>query len=224
MPELFDDWPEKYNQWFETPIGVLIKGYESQLILGMLAPEPGEMILDAGCGTGVFTADILHVGAEAVGLELAFNMIARAHSRFRGQPFQPVQADMLRLPFSDHSFDKSISVTAIEFVDDARTAIDELFRVTKPGGVIVVATLNALSPWAKRRQQAAKNGHSLFRHTIFRSPEELRGLSPVDGIIETAIHFLKDEDPQIARQVERAGQKQHLDTGAFVAIRWVKPI
>ncbi len=223
LTELFDERPEKYDQWFETPIGRLIKGYESDLVLKQLKPGPGEVILDAGCGTGVFTTDILAAGAKVVGLELAFNMLYRAKKRFSNRHFQPIQADMLRLPFGDGSFDKSISITAIEFIKDAQIAVDELFRVTKPGGVIVVATLNALSPWARRRQKAAKNGHPLFKHIIFRSPEELQRLSSVDSVIETAIHFRKNEDVQIVQKIESSGQENRLDTGAFVIACWVKP-
>ena len=55
--QIFDDWPERYDQWFETPIGSLVRRYESELLLEMLRPGPGEMLLDAGCGTGVFTQD-----------------------------------------------------------------------------------------------------------------------------------------------------------------------
>ena len=47
---LFDEWPEKYDQWFTTPIGALIKKYESELILDLLEPCPGEIILDEGRG------------------------------------------------------------------------------------------------------------------------------------------------------------------------------
>ncbi len=223
MAELFDEWPEKYDQWFETPIGRLIKGYESDLILKMLKPGPGELILDAGCGTGIFTADILNAGVRVVGLELAISMLRGAQKRLNGRSFQPVQADMLKLPFGDNVFDKSISITAIEFIKDARTAVDELFRITKPGGVIVVATLNALSPWVSRRQKAANNGHPLFKHIIFRSPEELQGLSPVAGTTETAIHFQKDIALHAAQRIESSGQEEHLDTGAFVVARWIKP-
>ena len=38
---LFDNWPEKYDQWFETPIGALVKRYESELLLDLLSPEQG---------------------------------------------------------------------------------------------------------------------------------------------------------------------------------------
>ena len=223
MAEIFDDWPEKYDLWFETPMGRLIKGYESELILRMLTPEPGEVILDAGLGTGIFTADILETGARVVGLELALTILRRALNRCGDQTFQSVIGDMRMLPFADASFHKAISITAIEFIQDSRIAVEELFRVTKPGGFIVVATLNSLSPWAQRREEAAQKGHPLFRYAIFRSPDEMKGLSPVEGIVQTAIYFEKNDDPEIAPKIEQSGRERGLNTGAFLAVRWIKP-
>jgi len=54
------------------------KGYERDLILRMVTPSRGEIILDAGCGTGVFTTHLLETGAGVVGLELSRPMLARA--------------------------------------------------------------------------------------------------------------------------------------------------
>jgi ubiquinone/menaquinone biosynthesis C-methylase UbiE len=223
MAELFDEWSEKYEQWFQTPIGRLIMGYEQELILEMLEPDHGETILDAGCGTGIFVNDLIGAGAQVVGLELSPAMLRRSQVKFSGQAFFAVQGDMLRLPFADNTFHKTASNTAIEFIEDARSAIEELLRVTRPGGVIVVTTLNSLSPWADRRQKAAQKGHPLFGQAIFRSPEELLDLAPVKGIFKTAVHFEKEADLDAAQQIEEAGQKRDLDTGAFLAVRWEKP-
>jgi ubiquinone/menaquinone biosynthesis C-methylase UbiE len=223
MAEIFDDWAEKYDLWFETPIGKLIKGYESKLVLRMLTPGPGEVILDAGCGTGIFTTEILETGARVVGLELAFDMLRRAMTKCPGQTFQSVIGDMQRIPFADDSFHKAISITAIEFIQDARIAVAELFRVTKAGGCIVVATLNSLSPWAQRRKEAVKKGHPLFKHAIFRSPDEVKNLSHVESKIETAIHFGKNDHPENAPEIEKADTEKSLNTGAFLAARWIKP-
>lgn len=220
---LFDEWPEAYDRWFRTPIGALVRKYEGELLLDLLRPEHGELILDAGCGTGVFTLDILSFGLHVIGLDVSLPMLMRAGQKARGYPFQMVLGDILNLPFPENSFDKVVSVTALEFIEDAKGALTELFRVTKKGGYLVVATLNSLSPWASRRRAEAKKRHTLFDKAIFRSPDELRSLTSVDGVIRTAIHFQKEDDPERAAEIEREGRKKGLNTGAFVAARWEKP-
>jgi len=223
MSEIFDPWPEKYDQWFETPFGQLVKGYERELILRMLKLERGEFILDAGCGTGVFTSDFLEADTKAVGLELSWPMLIRAMVKNRGRRFLPMQGDMRNLPFAEAAFDKAVSVTAIEFIEEAKVAVEEMFRVTKPGGIIVIATLNSLSPWAHRRGEARKKGHPIFSHALFRSPEDMAALSPVKGVIETAVHFEKTDDLDVAQKREIEGREKGLNTGAFIAARWTKP-
>lgn len=220
---LFDNWPEKYDQWFETPIGALVKRYESELLLDLLRPAQGELILDVGCGTGVFTLDILSFDPYVIGLDMSLPMLARAGHKTREHSFHGVIGDMISLPFSDGSFDKVISMTAIEFVKDAQRAVKELFRVTRGGGRIVVTTLNSLSPWADRRIHEAKKGHSIFEKIIFRSPDEMRSIVSANAVLKTAIHFQKDDDPEKAPKIEHEGRKGGLMTGAFLAVRWEKP-
>lgn len=220
--QLFDEWPEAYDRWFTTAIGSLVKKYETELILDLLKPKRGEIILDAGCGTGIFTLDILSSGSKAVGLDVSLPMLLQAGKKLKGYPFQMVLADMLNLPFRKNSFDKVVSVTALEFIEDAKGAVKELFRVTRKGGCIVVATLSSLSPWALRRKAQAKEGHTIFEKAIFRSPDDLRFLASGGGLVKTAIHFQKEDDPERAIWIEREGKRKNLDTGAFVAICWEK--
>lgn len=222
--ELFDDWPDRYDRWFVTPIGRLVKEYESELILELLKPGEGEIILDAGCGTGVFTRDVLSFGSRVVGLDISMPMLIRAGEKTRGYPFYMIAGDMLRLPFPDSTFDKVISITALEFIEDAGECVKELFRVTREGGCIVVATLNSLSPWASRRRSIAEKANSVFRKAIFRSPDEMRSIAPVSGIIRTAIHFMNDDEPDLAREIELRSAQRGLHTGAFIAARWEKPL
>jgi len=224
MAEIFDEWPEKYDRWFETPIGRLVKECESRLLGKMARPERGEKILDVGCGTGVFTADLLAAGSQVTGIELSLPMLKRAGKKASVYPFDMVLGDMRRLPFATGCFDKTVSVTAIEFLDeDAGDAVAEMFRVTRPGGLIVVASLNSLSPWAARRRIAATQGHPIFTHTRFRSPSEMADLAPLPVRVKTAVHFQKDDDPSRAVEIERDGDARGLDSGAFVAACWEKP-
>jgi ubiquinone/menaquinone biosynthesis C-methylase UbiE len=220
--QLFDGWSEAYDRWFTTPIGSLVKKYEGQLIRDLLEPKQGEIILDAGCGTGVFTRDILLSGSRVIGLDISSPMLIRARKKLKEFPFQMVLADMLNLPFSESSFDKVVSVTAVEFIEDAREAVGELFRVTKKGGYIVVGTLNRLSTWASSRIAKAKEKHTIFEKAIFRSPDELRSLASVEGVVKTAIYFRKEDDQERAVGIEREGQSKNLRTGAFVGVRWQK--
>jgi len=220
---LFDNWPEKYDRWFETPIGALVKKYENQLLLDLLEPRPQELILDVGCGTGVFTLNILGLGTRVIGLDISQHMLLRARQKAGKYPFRAVAGDMRFLPFADQCFDRVVSMTALEFIADGQAAVEDMFRVAKKGGVVVATTLNSLSPWADRRKKAADKGHSLFEQMVFRSPDDMRALVPIDATVKTAIHFLKDDDPQRAPEIERDGNRWGLDTGAFVAARWVKP-
>jgi ubiquinone/menaquinone biosynthesis C-methylase UbiE len=219
--QLFDDWSERYDQWFETPVGQAVLTYESELILDLLRPAKGELILDAGSGTGIFTREFLRRGAEVTGLDISFAMLQRAAVKNRSVVYRGITADMAKLPFADGAFDKTVSVTALEFVSDEKGAVAELFRVTKQGGVVVVGTLNSLSPWAvRRRAKARRDPESIFNRVFFRSPTQLLAAAPVDGIVRTAVHFSSEDDSAELERIERRGQRS--DTGAFVAARWEK--
>ena len=222
MPELFDNWPDPYERWFQTPVGTLVKAVELDLMLKLLEPRAAEHILDAGCGSGIFTAPLVERGSRVTGLDLSLPMLERARARLPGQSF--LAADMSALPFMDETFDKAVSVTALEFIENGKQALAELFRGTRPGGLVVVATLNSLSHWAARREQTARTDKdSIFRHAWFRSPEELLDLAPVPGETHTAIHFARDCDPDLALEIEQLGQAKSLNTGAFLVGCWRKP-
>lgn len=220
--ELFDKWPDRYDSWFRTPIGSLVKKYETDLLLEMLQPGRGDVILDVGCGTGVFTRDVLSRGSRVVGLDISFPMLLQAVNKIAEQPFAAIAGDMTSLPFPACSFDKVYSMTALEFVTDAAQAVDELNRVARSGATIVLTTLNSLSPWAEQRKKKAEDGHALFQSMTFRSPEELLRITPAGSTVKTAIHFLKNDNPADVPRIEEQGMNDEIDTGAFLAVSWIK--
>ena len=222
---LFDEWPARYDQWFETSTGKVVKEVEAELVREFLNPEPEDRVLDAGCGTGIFTLDILAAETQVTGIDISWPMLGYASSKTVNHPFFGVQGDMLRLPFRDNCFDKTVSITALEFITDAKSAVDELFRVTRPGGCVVVATLNSLNHWAARRKEISQEGEKkIWGSAFFRSPNELLALGPWKGVTKTIIHSQEDDDSEQAIEIERLGRSRNLDTGAFVAVRWEKPL
>ena len=223
--ELFDEWPERYEQWFSSPLGRLVRQVEGELVFDLIQVECGDCILDAGCGTGVFTTDFIAAGASVVGLDVSRPMLRAARRKTSGSPFFPIQADMYCLPFRDNSFDKTVSITALEFIENAGNAVHELFRVTKPGGYVLIATLNRLSPWAERRNaKTARGQRHILENAYYRSPNDLLALCADPGVARTAVHFQKDDDVQSATLAEADGRMKALRTGAFSAVVWQKPV
>ena len=222
--QLFDSWPAKYEQWFRTPIGGLVRSIELDHIIALLAPERRDRILDAGCGTGIFTDSYLQHGASVTGVDLSIEMLRYGVGKPGMGRLLPAVADIRRLPFADGTFDKTVCITAIEFVADGRRAVQELLRVTRRGGRLVIATLNRLSPWAERRRQDARQDpDSVFRHVHFRSPDELSRLVDLDGEIRTAIHFDKRASLPQAKDEEERHQAAASQRGAFVIGAWTRP-
>ena len=141
----------RYDAWFDAPWGRYASRVERQALLGVVGPLTGRQLLDVGCGTGRFAAAFERAGAEVTGVDRDAGMLALAASRVAG-PL--VEADAHALPFPDAGFDVSVAVTLLEFADRPEQIIDELVRIIRPGGRLVVASLNPASPWglAHRRE------------------------------------------------------------------------
>lgn len=97
--------------------------------LELLAPRPGERILDLGCGDGALTARIAEAGAEVLGLDPDPSM--REAARARG--LQVVEGDGQRLAF-EGVFDAVFSNAALHWMPDQEAVARGVFRALKPGG------------------------------------------------------------------------------------------
>ncbi len=73
-------------------------------------------------------------------------------------------------------------------------------------------------------QGGCRKRRTSVKHVFHRSPDEMRKISPTKPIIKSAIHFQKDDEPVQARKIEKQGQANDLNTGAFLAARWEKPL
>jgi trans-aconitate methyltransferase len=104
-------------------------------VVELLAPQPGERILDVGCGTAELTARIAEAGADVVGLDSSPEMIAAARQRFPQLEF--VVADAANFSFAS-LFDAVFSNAALHWVKDAESAVMCMARALKPGGRLVI--------------------------------------------------------------------------------------
>jgi len=104
-----------------------------------VAPVAGERILDLAAGTGTSSAALAASGAHVVAADFSEGMLEVGRRRHAGNPrIEFVHADATELPFDDDSFDAVTISFGLRNVVEPKKGLDELLRVLKPGGRIVI--------------------------------------------------------------------------------------
>jgi ubiquinone/menaquinone biosynthesis C-methylase UbiE len=111
-------------------------------MVGRVQNSANLRVLDVGCGTGYTTAGLLKLENihEVVALDMNPVQLKRAVKNLFSEKNRTSisRGDADNLPFTDRSFDAVISVGAVEYFPDPEKALNELTRVTKPGGTVIV--------------------------------------------------------------------------------------
>lgn len=108
----------------------------------------GELWLDAGCGSGRLARAVTQFGARVVAIDGSPAMIDCARSEsvgFENAVSYKLIDTIETLDFPPSSFDKALSSSVLEYVDDPKKALSELFKVIKPGGILIVSVPNRFS-------------------------------------------------------------------------------
>lgn len=104
-------------------------------VLDWLAAQPGERILDAGCGAGQLTSEIAAAGASVLGIDAAPSMVAQARQNFPKLDF--ALADLTTF-HTDKPFDAVFSNAVLHWVRPPQEAANRLAAALRPGGRLVV--------------------------------------------------------------------------------------
>lgn len=189
--QAFNEHALEYDAWFDAHPWV----YESELsAIRMLLPQ-GSRGIEIGVGTGRFSLPF----GITIGVEPSEMMSEIA--RQRGITVFNARAE--KLPFAEDTFDFVLMVTTLCFFDDPLQALRESSRILRPAGTIIIGMLDKDSPTGKlyelKKQssmffkdarfysvtqilewlQIAGYNHSRFLQTLFRNPDEITGLEPI---------------------------------------------
>jgi len=104
-------------------------------LIKLLSPQPGERILDVGCGTAQLTTEIAATGAHVTGIDSAPAMLDQARRNAPGIRFE--LQDVCALPYREE-FDAVFSNAVLHWVTRAEDAAAAMARALKPGGRLVI--------------------------------------------------------------------------------------
>ena len=159
-----------------------------------LDPRAGERILEVGCGRGHLTKRLRDLGADAVGIDA--NPHAAAEAVTEGVTTGNAEA----LAYPDDSFDKIVSVHAIEHIPNIEAAFSEMARVLKPGGkaLFIYPAEPIQGIWAVPTAVVLHGNPLRARdvHCNWLWPSKVRGIAEPLGLVHDHSKFMLLSSPQ----------------------------
>jgi glycosyltransferase involved in cell wall biosynthesis/SAM-dependent methyltransferase len=176
----YEDYPKYLRCEYEA-----IKKKYYKIVLNIIKKEERAVILDIGCGPG---QDLCYLAQRrrlsCLGIDLSLKHLKAACLKdFAGNRFAFLQAGAEDLPFLDAAFDIVISSEVIEHLPSAQSCIEEIYRVLRPGGRLVITTPNRYSYFALMGKVFPTGLRKILGRLI-------RGL-PADADIEKAASAFK---------------------------------
>jgi SAM-dependent methyltransferase len=126
-----------YNAYYDRPV-----------VLELLGDVTGRRVLDAGCGPGLYAAELVTRGADVIGFDQSSDMVQLARERLG--PDVPVRRHDLDEPLDwlpDSAVDLAVMALVIHYVEDRVAALRELHRVLRPHGRLVLSTTHPTADW-----------------------------------------------------------------------------
>ncbi|MDD5675031.1 MAG: class I SAM-dependent methyltransferase [Chitinivibrionales bacterium] len=114
----------------------------------LLQPQPGELIVDLGCGAGTMMIFMAGSGARMIGVDYSTVSLSLAREQFTkrisGKPFFGVCCDGRSIPLREATIDAIMAVDFTEHLDDSflQAMLMQAYRILKPGGRMVIYTPN----------------------------------------------------------------------------------
>lgn len=175
-------------------------------VLELLAPQPGERVLDLGCGPGKLTRALAERGAQVLGVDASAAMLEEARAAHPELAFQLGRAE--ELPFQEQ-FDAIFSNATLHWVPRAHEAARGMHRALRPGGRLV-AEFGGFQNVATVRAAVTAGLTALGRDQVDWNPWYFPRLGEYAAVLESAgftvrfAHWFTRESPMPDRP-ERSG-------------------
>jgi len=202
--EPFEKYTDQYENWFEKNRYV----YQSEInaIRGILPDFKNG--IEIGIGSGRF--------AEPLGIKFGIEPSNEMRKIARIRGIKVVNSVAESLPFKDCSFDLALMVTTLCFLDDARKAFVEIYRILKPDGYFINGFVDKNSK-VGRIYQKNKQKSVFYREAIFFTTEEVVKLLEKTGFKGFEFRQTIFNNLDKINQVEKI--KEGYGEGSFIVIK-----
>ena len=166
--------------------------------------QPGQLVLDIGCGSGAFVRLVADRRARAFGIDASEALIEIARTRTPEADLRV--GEMQELPYDDDMFDVVTGFNSFFFADDMVAALREAARVAKPGAPVVIqvwgrpercelhAMRPALAPFMPAPDPDAPPAPELWKAGVLEGMAEQAGLTPADAFDASWPYEFADDD------------------------------
>ncbi len=171
-----------------------------QAVVQALEAVPGQRILDLAAGTGTSSAKIASAGPSVVACDLSAGMIEVGAKKHPELEF--ILGDATDLPFADSEFDAVTISFGLRNVVDVPAALKEMYRVTKPGGTLLICEFS--NPTNKSFNRL----YNWYLGTVM--PAAARALSSDDVAYDYLVESILDwpNQQELGRSLQREGWQQ----------------
>lgn len=221
---VFDIEANSYDNWYESKLGKFVDKVETELALSFFKPTPGMKILDVGCGTGNFSIKLAEMGCKVIGIDKSEGMIAKAKKKTKdkGLNIKFHIMDVYDIGFGDESFDGVFSMATFEFIKEPQKAFDEMYRVLKNSGYLLIGTINRKSKWGELYLSKSFQENSIFKYADLKHIDELKSLNIKKVVQSGSCLFIPPNVAENDISIELERQLSTSETGGFICVLWKK--
>ena len=200
----FEEYTSRYEDWFER--NQLAYLSELQALRSQM-PGKGEGV-EIGVGTGRFAAPL--------GIKYGVEPSAKMREIAKQRGIDVIDGQAEKLPFDDSRFDYLLMVTTICFLDDVLRALQEAYRVIRPGGWIIIGFIDRNSPIGKQYLRH-QNESVFYKIATFYSSDEVASFLEKVGF--TDLHFSQTIFHGLTEIRDLEPVKEGYGEGSFVVVK-----
>jgi ubiquinone/menaquinone biosynthesis C-methylase UbiE len=222
MAELFDNFYNGYDAWYDTPMGKFVDEVETDCLYSLFKPQGGQKILDVCCGTANFSVKFAKAGCNVTGIDISEKMLEIANEKIKREKLnvELIKEDCSTVSLRENYYDAIISMAGFEFIPTPISAYKNLLRFLKPNGYFIIGTIQKGSEWQKL--YSSLKG-TVYEYANFLTSDDLKNMDMTSFCDQQECLFIPPalNETEYNKTNEIKFKTQNV-TGGFICVKFKK--